>query len=78
MNDLRRHHQIRKKEKNLTLKIRMQNYNGTLVFYSWSGQTKGLKNLAFTAFLLEVQQLKGQCKASTVIGRQVGRWQLDS
>ena len=28
--------------------------------------------------LLDVQQLKGQCEASAVCGRQVGRWQLDS
>ena len=34
--------------------------------------------LVFTASLLDVQQSKGQCKASTVCGRQVGRWQLDS
>ena len=34
--------------------------------------------LVFTASLLDVQQLKGQCKASAVCGRQVGRWQLDS
>ena len=27
----------------------------------------------FTAFLLNVQQLKGECEASTVCGRQVGR-----
>ena len=32
----------------------------------------------FTAFLLDVQQLKGQCEASTLWGRLVGRWQLDS
>ena len=31
----------------------------------------------FTASLLDVQQLKGQCEASTAYGRQVGRWQLD-
>ena len=30
------------------------------------------------ASLLDVQQLKGQCEASTVCGRQVGRGQLDS
>ena len=30
------------------------------------------------SFLLDVQQLKGQCEASAVCGRQVGRWQLDS
>ena len=34
--------------------------------------------LEFTAFLLDVQQPKGQCEASAVCGRQVGRWQLDS
>ena len=34
--------------------------------------------LVFTASLLDVQQLKGQCEASAVCGRQVGRWQLDS
>ena len=39
---------------------------------------KDYKKLVFTASLLDVQQLKGQCEASTVCGRQVGRWQLDS
>ena len=34
--------------------------------------------LVFTASLLDVQQLKGQCEASIVCGRQMGRWQLDS
>ena len=34
--------------------------------------------LVFTASLLGVQQLKQQCQASAVYGRQVGRWQLDS
>ena len=32
----------------------------------------------FTASLLEVQQLKGQCEAFILCGRQVGRRQLDS
>ena len=36
------------------------------------------KKLVFTASLLDVQQLKGQCKASAECGRQVGRWQLHS
>ena len=31
-----------------------------------------------TVSLLDVQQLKGQCEASAVCGRQVSRWQLDS
>ena len=35
------------------------------------------KKLILTAFLLDVQQLKGQCEASTVCGKQVDRWQLD-
>ena len=30
------------------------------------------------SFMLDVQQLKGQCEASIVCGRQIGRWQLDS
>ena len=30
------------------------------------------------SFPLDVQQLKGQCEASIVCGRQMGRWQLDS
>ena len=34
--------------------------------------------LVFTASLLDVQQLKGECEASTVCDRQVGRWQPDS
>ena len=34
--------------------------------------------LVFTAFLLHVHQLKGQCEACTVYRRQVGMWQLDS
>ena len=34
--------------------------------------------MVFTAFLLDVQQLKGQCEASTVCGRQVGKKLLDS
>ena len=34
--------------------------------------------LVFTLSLLDVQQLKGQCEASTVCGRQVGRRQLAS
>ena len=38
---------------------------------------KTLKSV-FTAFLLDIQQSKGLCEASTVCGRQVGRWQLDS
>ena len=33
--------------------------------------------LSVHTFLLDVQQLKGQCKASTMCDRQVGRWQLD-
>ena len=40
-------------------------------------QPKTIK-LGFTASLLDVQQLKGQCEASAVCGRQEGRWQLDS
>ena len=36
------------------------------------------KKLVFTASLLDVQQLKGQCEASAVCGRQVGKWQLHS
>ena len=36
------------------------------------------KKLIFTASLLDVQQLKEQCEASTACNRQVGRWQLDS
>ena len=34
--------------------------------------------IGITASLLDVQQLKGQCEASNVCGRQMGRWQLDS
>ena len=34
--------------------------------------------LVFTASLVDVQLLKGQCEASTVCGRQMGRWQLYS
>ena len=30
--------------------------------------------IGFTTSLLDVQQLKGQCEASIVCGRQVGRW----
>ena len=37
-----------------------------------------LQKLLFTSSLLDVQQLKGQCEASSVCGRLVGRWQLDS
>ena len=40
--------------------------------------TKDYKKLVFTAFLLDVQQLKGQCEAAAVCGRQVGKWQFDS
>ena len=34
--------------------------------------------IGFAVSLLDVQQLKRQCEASTVCGRQVGRCQLDS
>ena len=37
-----------------------------------------LQKLVFLASMLDVQQLKGQCEASIVCGRQMGRWQLDS
>ena len=37
----------------------------------------GIK-LVFTASLLDFLQLMGQCEASSVCGRQVGRWQFDS
>ena len=45
-----------------------------------SGQTKYYKNWysQLRVSLLDVQQFKGQCEASAVCGRQVGRWQLDS
>ena len=33
--------------------------------------------VVFTASLLDVQQLKEQCEASSVCGRQVGRWLLE-
>ena len=33
--------------------------------------------IGFTAFLLDVQQLKGQCEAPAVCGRQMGKWQPD-
>ena len=42
------------------------------------GSNQRLQKLVFKAFLLDVQHLKGQCEASVVCGRQVGRWQLDS
>ena len=34
--------------------------------------------MVFTASLLDVQRLKGQYEASSVCGRQVGRWQFVS
>ena len=34
--------------------------------------------MVFSASLLDVQQLQGQCEASAVCGRLVSRWQLDS
>ena len=42
----------------------------------WSNQI--LQKLALIAFMLDVQQLKGQCEASAMFGRQVGRQHLDS
>ena len=36
------------------------------------------KSIGIAAFLLDLQQLKGQCQASTVCGNLVDRWQLDS
>ena len=39
---------------------------------------KTIKKLVFTVSLLDFQQYKGQCEASTVCFREVGRWQLDS
>ena len=33
--------------------------------------------MKFIASLLDVQQLKGHCEASTVCSRQVDMWQLD-
>ena len=35
------------------------------------GSNQRLQKLAFTASLLDIQQLKGQCEASIVRGRQV-------
>ena len=46
--------------------------------FSGNGSNQRLEKLVFTASLLDVQQLKGQCEASTVSGRQEGRGQLDS
>ena len=45
---------------------------------SFSGRVKPktLKKLVFTAFLLDIQQLKGQYQASTAGGRQVGTGQV--
>ena len=43
-----------------------------------SGSIPGGKNIIFTAFLLDVKHYTGQCEASTVSGRHVGRWQLDA
>ena len=43
-----------------------------------AGSIPGQIKPVFTSYLLDVQQLKGQCEASIVCGRQVGRWQLDS
>ena len=42
------------------------------------GSNQRLQKLVCTASLLDVQQLKKQCEASTVCGKQVVRWQLDS
>ena len=42
------------------------------------GSNQKLSKLVIIASLLDVQQLKEQCEASTVCGREVGRWQLDS
>ena len=38
------------------------------------GTNQRLNKLVFTASLLDVQQLKGQCEASTVCCRQMSRW----
>ena len=50
--------------------------------YAWVwfpvGSNQRLEKLVFTASVLGVQQFRGQCEASAVCGRQVGRWQLDS
>ena len=37
-----------------------------------------MKMKEFTAFLLNVQQYKGHCEASTKRGKQLGRWQFYS
>ena len=42
------------------------------------GSSQRLEKLVFTVSVLDVQLLEGQCVGSTVCGRQVGRWQLDS
>ena len=41
------------------------------------GLNQKTPKLVFTASLLDIQQLMGQCEASTACGRQVGRWQPD-
>ena len=45
--------------------------NDRLRLDSRSGQTTRLEKLVFTASLLDVQQLKGTCEASSVCDRQV-------
>ena len=47
---------------------RLNFWNVILVFDSRSGQTKGNKKLVFTASLLDVQQLTGQCEVFTLCG----------
>ena len=52
-------------------------WNGRLGFDSRPGQTSDYKNWYLQLSCLKLSNKEGQCEASTVCGRQVGRRQLD-
>ena len=53
-------------------------WNGRRGFDSWWGLTKDYKNWCSQLPCLTFSNKKGESEASTVCGKQVGRWQLDS